>query len=222
MSEQQTNNKEEWMKYAIHWLLHDAEIPKENRFPEVIEVGESQSESPLSEIFFPSVIKIYSVGSRAEGTNIFAASDVDNIYEVGPGTVSITPPPSESQEKDFLARKTQHDGFYQIVDKEDRFIEPKQLQIAVAKYLTSSPKGLLYKSESSAAVTEDGEDHVVSFRLTEWPIEIAESLDNKLKWFESGVKGILCIISFDYHTLSYGLFNSILIKNCSRILQFLD
>ena len=178
------NNKEECMKYAIHLLLHDAEVPEDKdgidgESPDPVELVEARY--PLSRTLFPCVVRIHKVGSRAEKTNIFAASDKDNIFEVGPGTIECYEPNKTGNL--FYYRQTEHVGFYQIFDEKGDYLYPQIFQIKSGLVLHSQ-KDLLYKTgEISAAITKDGEDQVLSLRLSKWPPEIITSLGGKLKWF---------------------------------------
>jgi len=179
------NNKQEWMQYAIHWLLHDAEIPKEEcdsdgEIPDPVELVEE--EFPLSSLLFPCVVRIYKVGSRAEKTNVFFRSDKDNIFEIGPGAVTCYG--CDGFRVLFFYRKTKHDGFYQILDRNDDYLYPKLFQIKAGSVLHSQKDWLYKTGETKAAVTWGGEDQILSLRLKDWPPEIVESLGCKLKWLK--------------------------------------
>jgi len=191
------NNKEEWMRHAIHWLLHDGDIPGED-YPDIIDV---QKEDPNgSEIFYPNVRKVYKVGSRAEKTNVFPGSDSDYNFEISPPVFPLQPDRNfylitEIKEiKDFLNvdiipcfwfQKTEHEGFYQILDKEMKCIAPKVAQIEVSKSLINDGwRKIMHQTKPSVAVTSNREDYVICFRLGEWPTEFVEKLDDKLKWFK--------------------------------------
>jgi len=188
MSEQSDDNLEEWMRHAIHWLLHDADIPTDNHGaededPEVLELV--QGNYPLTETLPLSIVRIYKVGSRAEKTNIFAASDRDNIYEVGPSALFDNI--SDTGDHQYYHRKTDHEGFYQILDNKNDFLYPKLFQIKAGSQLHGQKDLFRKTGDISAAVTRDDEDQVLSMRLNGWPAEI--DLVNKLEWYRHDIKG---------------------------------
>ena len=126
-------------------------------------------EFPPSSLHFPCIMRIIRSGSYAERTNAYN-SDIDNIYEVGPGLVSD----DETSNNDFYLEKTDHDGFYRVKDRNGNYIYPRLLQIQAGSLLHGQ-KNIINDVETKASVEKDGEDQVLALRLHTWPVDVYET-----------------------------------------------
>jgi len=211
------------VRYALHWLHYEDELPHQEREPKKESnlksdfVEHIYNSFPLSQTLFPSVLRVIRTGSRAEKTYLDNA-DTDNIFEIGPGTVFEKTwhychwlCTRISFNGGFYWAKTSNDGYYRIEDENGGFLYPKVLQVKVGTLLlfgkssssiqyrgnprlNSSRFSKLLKRErdQSVGVKDDGEtktalrhqneDQVLAMRLDEWPIEIWDGMESKLKW----------------------------------------
>ena len=160
-------------------------------------------------MFFPVITKIHTTGSRAEKLWIPYHSDVDIIYEIGPGLVYPKTLPESQIDDGFFWEEAEHIGYYRVSDSKGGYIYPQDLQMKLAptfQYLNSNQNLPRYNNQikgrykiqdtrqekTEAAVNlNDSHDHVIGLKLDKWPHSIKQQFTSKLKSVPLDVQQIL-------------------------------
>ncbi|XP_066932650.1 uncharacterized protein [Clytia hemisphaerica] len=141
---------------------------------------------PPSHSLFPSIMRTYTSGSVAEKLNT-TYSDLDNIYEIGPGVVrNKVKSKSDTVKRALYYVETEHKGFYQIEDQDGDFLYPILIQRALYHQLKiNDPEqkanvlennlSVDSKSNPNPSICTAKRDKVIALRLDQWPDEIQQS-----------------------------------------------
>ncbi|XP_057293158.1 uncharacterized protein LOC130621822 [Hydractinia symbiolongicarpus] len=133
---------------------------------------------PISHTLFPIITKAVKTGSRAERVYL-SHSDVDYIYEIGP--LKVYSVIDSLRRKKFTYKRTDHAGFYQIIDKHGCVLYPKVMQVKLAPMLGSTApefdstfKQIAMEEKTKAALPQGQkkEDTVIAMVIGGWPHEI--------------------------------------------------
>ena len=186
LSDEQTENRALFISKSCFFkaLFHE---DSHQKFYEVF-----KSDDNISTLMFPMIARVIKTGSRADQTYL-GNSDVDYMYEIGPNLVltnntkHYAKVPSELGDEFLYLRSTENKGFYQILDKNNRYVYPRVMQSKLAPIIrevkkvaskkSSSPTLSLEKSQNPQEFRD--EDTVIAFKCIEWPQDIWEAFSQR-------------------------------------------